>query len=335
VALCCACAGSRSPGCGLEPPVRPGESRPFSLKAGDIDREYLLHLPASYDPHAAAPLVLWIHGYTGTASGSETYSGASDHADTHGYIVVYPQSTGFRVNLPDRQDALVTSWNDLTCNASPGPEGEICAQDAFDYPCPPECGDCGRCNWCSCHDDVAFIDALLDRLESELCIDRDRVYATGMSNGGMFVHRLGCDMAERFAAIAPVAGTLARGFNCAPPASPRVSVLHIHGTEDDLVRADGLPGYDGFLYTPVEKVMDAWASGGSQGCEAEATPYPTSGDGLGEFACSQRADCETGAEVVSCYWKAEHVWPALEERRFGNDVIWNFFEKNPRSSKGR
>ena len=332
LALCCACAAPNLPGCSLEPPVPGGESGSFTLKVGELDREYILHVPASYDPAALTPLVLWIHGYTGTASGAEQYTGTSGHADTHGYIVAYPQATSFRAGLPGREDARVTSWNDLTCNVSPGPEGEICTDDAFDYPCPPECGDCGACNWCSCHDDVAFIDALLNRLETELCVDRDRIYATGMSNGGMLVHRLGCDLAARFAAIAPVAGTLARGFNCAPLSSPPISVMHIYGTQDGVVRADGSRSDDGYLYTPVEKVMDAWAAADSQGCDSEATPYPTLGDGVGGFACSQRANCSSSAEVISCYWDAGHVWPAVEGNSFGNDVIWSFFEKNTRPS---
>jgi polyhydroxybutyrate depolymerase len=320
--------GVGTPGCGKTPPAAPGKSTKHSIKVGELDREYLLHLPTGYDRKTPTSLVLNIHGYTDTAERWESSTGMSDHADGHGYVVAYPQSTSFRGDLNGMRE--VTSWNDLACNASPGPDGPTCADDSDPYPCPPECGECGPCNWCTCHDDLGFIDALLDSLESSLCLDRDHIYATGMSNGGMFVHRLGCDRAERFAAIAPVAGTLAKGFNCAPGRSPRISLMHIHGTEDGVVRLDGSRSDDGYLYTPVDEALEAWAGADSQGCAAGTTPYPTPADGKRALRCEQRDDCRSGAEVVSCSWSGEHNWPKAGDDPFGNDVIWEFFLKNSR-----
>src|SRR5262249_50831546 len=82
-------------------------------------------------------------------------------------------------------------------------------------------------------DDVAFVDSLLDALEARLCIDPSRVYATGVSNGGGMVARLGCDLSDRLRAIAPVAG----GYSSLPPCKPArpLSVLEIHGTSDHIV----------------------------------------------------------------------------------------------------
>ena len=316
----------RSAGCGARPPAAPGTSVSNTLQVGKLSREYRLHLPSGYDPDTAVPLLLVIHGYTGTAETTENgETSFSRHADEHGYAVVYPQGTGFEVG-----GSLITSWNDLACNASPGPEGSICTADADDYPTPPECGEPRECDWCSCHDDVGFIAALLDELERTLCVDLDRVYATGISNGGMFVHRLGCDLPERFAAIAPVAGTLARGFNCAPPTSPGISMINIHGTRDRVVPFDGTPADDGFLYTPTARVMAAWAGKSSQQCDREDSPYKTSRDGVNGFRCVQRANCVTGAELVSCAWDGGHDWPRNGEDQFSVDVIWEFFEKNRR-----
>ncbi len=185
---------SASRGCGAEPPAKPGTSAAFGLTSGGLDREYRLHLPPSYVADRPMSLMLDFHGYTGDAAGEEAYTGLSDHADEHGYIVVYPQGTAFR----DQSDRLITSWNDLAGSRPAGPEGPICAEGADFYPHPPECGEPTRCTWATCHDDVGFIEALLDHLEEALCLDLDRVYATGMSNGGMFVHRLGCELPERF-----------------------------------------------------------------------------------------------------------------------------------------
>jgi len=310
-----------SDGCGSRPPLEPGETIAATIQVGGLEREYRLHLPSGYDSSNPAPLVLVIHGYTGTAEKVEMeYTSFRSHSDEQGYVVAYPQGTGFEVD-----GSLVTSWNDLACNASPGAAGPICTNEAFDYPTPPECGEPRGCDWCSCHDDVGFIEALLDEIEGSLCIDRDRVFATGIRNGGMFVHRLGCDLPHRFAAIAPVAGTIAKGFNCAPSSDHEVSMMNIYATRDRTVPFDGTPAGDGFLYTPTTEVMDLWAADSSQACSAEATPYSTSKDGVNGFRCLQRADCATGAELVDCAWDGGHDWPRDGAEEFASKVIWEFF----------
>src|SRR5439155_1510641 len=82
--------------------------------------------------------------------------------------------------------------------------------------------------------DVDFVRAVLDRLEYERCVDRRRIFATGMSNGGFFANLLGCTLAERLAAIAPVAGALDLG-SCVP-ARP-MPVLLLYGRADRVVPA--------------------------------------------------------------------------------------------------
>jgi len=315
-----------SKGCGGQPHLEPGESAVQTIQVGELRREYRLHIPSGYDAAKPFPLVLAFHGYTTTADQFENkYTSFSRHSDEHGYVVAYPQATSFEFG-----GTTITSWNDLACNASPGPEGPICTDTAFDYPTPPECGEPSECDWCSCYDDIGFVTALLDEIEKTLCIDLDRVYAHGMSNGAMFVHRLACEMPSRFAAIAPVGGTLAEGFNCAPGPSPKISMINIHGIRDTTVPFDGTPASDGFLYTPTAQVLAMWAGEGSQKCASETTPYPTSRDGVAAFRCVQHADCATGAEVVDCGWDGGHDWPHEGDDQYSVDVIWEFFEKNGR-----
>lgn len=314
-----------SAGCGKGAPTPPGESARRTIEVADLGREYRLHLPTGYDPRTPVPLVLVFHGYTGSAETEDESTSFSRHADAHGYAVVYPQATGFTLD-----GQTITSWNDRACNASPGPEGSTCTGDARDYPTPPECGPARECDWCSCHDDVGFAAALLGELEATLCLDLDRIFATGISNGGMFVHRLACDLAGRFAAIAPVAGNTEKGFVCAPGPAPKASILSFYGTRDTVVPFDGRPAEDGFLYTPTAQIMAAWSGPQSQRCAAEDSPYPTSRDGTQGFVCTQRASCASGAEVVGCAWDGGHDWPRRREDQFGIDVIWEFFEKNGR-----
>ena len=313
---------TRSRGCGMMSPTTPGETSQEVLIHDGLERIYRVHVPTGYQRTIPTSLVVSFHGFGGSAAGQELGTEMSLHADENGYMVVYPQGSGSS-----------RSWNDLALNASPGPEGPTCANDAFEYGCPLECSEivcADHCNTVSCNDDLGFMDAMLDEIGDNYCIDLKRVYATGFSQGAGFADRVGCDMADRFAAIAPASGTLVRGFNCAPDGSRKSSLLHIHGLSDQWIRPDGKKTADGFFYTPVANVVEKWASDASQSCDLDETPYPTSADGLKQFACTQRANCATGAEVVSCFWKANHTMPEWRDNNFGNEVIWTFFDKNGR-----
>ena len=82
-------------GCGAASRVTPGESVAFTMRVGELDREYLVHLPPDYGQSRPTALVLDFHGYTGTSKGEAEYTGLSRHADQNGYVVVYPQGSGF------------------------------------------------------------------------------------------------------------------------------------------------------------------------------------------------------------------------------------------------
>lgn len=88
-------------------------------------------------------------------------------------------------------------------------------------------------------DDVAFIRALIAHLESTLNIDPQRIYATGISNGGFFSQRLACDLADRIAAVASVAATMPDTLVPVCKPSRPISVLFIQGTKDPLVHIEG------------------------------------------------------------------------------------------------
>jgi polyhydroxybutyrate depolymerase len=312
----------RSRGCGKAPPTVVGQTETLSMTFDGLNRTYNVHLPPSYDRNTPQSLVLVFHGYGGSAEGVEKETTLmSPHADANGYIVVYPQSTTF----PGGNWGDVSSWNDLSCSSSPGPDGPTCSAHAFVYPFPESCGP-SECNWCNCVDDVGFVNAMLDEIEGAYCIDLKRVYATGFSNGGMFVQRLGCDLADRFAAIAPVHGQLAIGFNCAP--DTRLSIMNVWGTQDNTLPGDGAVSSDGYYYTSVADVQALWASSSSQNCDANTTLYSTVADGTRNWTCVQRANCATGAEVVECSWRAGHWWPKTPQSSFGNDAIWEFLSKH-------
>jgi polyhydroxybutyrate depolymerase len=101
-------------------------------------------------------------------------------------------------------------------------------------------------------DDVGFISDLLTSLESTLCIDPTRVYATGVSNGGGMAARLACQLSTRIVAVAPVAG----GYSSLPPCAPQapVAMLEVHGSVDPTVPYGGGPGGAG----SVPGVLAMW-----------------------------------------------------------------------------
>ncbi|MEA2310991.1 MAG: polyhydroxybutyrate depolymerase [Solirubrobacteraceae bacterium] len=86
-------------------------------------------------------------------------------------------------------------------------------------------------------DDVKALRELLPQAERLACADKRRIFATGVSNGGGFAARVGCEMADTFAAVAPVAGGYSSLDPC--PASTRMSVLEIHGSADRVTPYEG------------------------------------------------------------------------------------------------
>ncbi len=211
------------------PTTRPA-TRPAPLGAGTHRREltvdnrlrsYLVHVPPAYDPAKPIPVVVAFHGAMMNAGLMVAFTGLNDKADQAGFVAVYPNGTGL--------GEISLFFN---ASAAPAPGG------------PP--------------DDVAFTAALLDDVASVVRVDPERVYATGMSNGGMMCHRVAAELSNRFAAVAPVAGTLALPEIHADRPVP---VIHFHGTADKIVPFDGPTGRTPptMKFRSVDDTMKAWA----------------------------------------------------------------------------
>ncbi|UJR84625.1 alpha/beta hydrolase family esterase [Sandaracinus amylolyticus] len=270
-----------------------------SLMHDGITRAFRVHVPAAHDGTAPLPLVLVLHGGGGSGRQIENGSGMSAIADREGFIAVYPDGTG-----------RIRTWNGGGCCGSAVSESV---------------------------DDVGFFAALLDHLEGSLCVDPARVYATGMSNGGIMSHRLACELADRLAAIAPVAGT---DMTTACTPSRPVAVMQVHGSADGHVPWDGGMGCGpaGVPFTSVPETIARWQS--RDGCGASLTRFFEEGDGH----CERSADC-TGAEVALCTIEGGgHSWPggapapdvvecpgdgAQSTTFHASEAIWRFFADHP------
>jgi polyhydroxybutyrate depolymerase len=280
-----------STGCGKAAPLPAGMSGAGSLTSGGLRRTYWLHIPVGYRPNQLYPLVLNFHGHGSIARLQELVTGFSALADRMGFIVVYPQGAAPRGGT--------YGW------ASGGPNR-------------PDTND------------VLFVSDLLNQLQSHLCIDPDRIYATGFSNGGGFTSVLACKMALRIAAFASVSGSYYPVAGGCAPGRP-VSILEFHGTADRTVPYGGRAQL-GELSTLVW--LQRWAA--RDGC------VPTVRQSLTKPAITELewAGCQDNAVVVHYRLNGGiHVWPGgartlrllpfSDQAINATQVIWDFFAAHP------
>ena len=171
-------------------------------------------------------------------------------------------------------------------------------------------------------DDVGWLTSILDDLIDRFPVDEERIYVTGLSNGGFMSYRMACELSDRVAAIASVAGMdFADATDCVP-AEP-VSVLHIHGTADDTVPYDGwdLPGY---VIPSARDSVVRWAE--RAGCDPSDTGDAGDADYIEDIAGEETtrstwtAGCVPGHDAALWTMEgAEHV-PAFTPR-LGRDLL--------------
>jgi polyhydroxybutyrate depolymerase len=234
------------------------------VTVGGVERSFLLHVPPGYRSERGAAVVLAFHGFTESPQQMRAMSHYDEVADARGYIVAYPAG-------------LNGSFNAGAC-----------------------CGTSALGNV----DDVAFVRALLDSIQTTHCVDAKRVFASGFSNGGFLSHRLACELSDRVAAIGVESGQ--NGLPTCTPTRP-VPVAQVHGTGDPVVPFGGnvLLGF-----RPTMDTMQAWAD--RNGCGASRVVTLSQGG----TRCEAWQACRDDATVTLC--KVEgggHDW-------FGGGSLW-------------
>jgi polyhydroxybutyrate depolymerase len=195
------------------------------------ERAYRLYVPTVYDGSEAVPLVLNLHGYGSNAFQQELYGDFRRIADTANFIIVHPEGTLDPTNSQ--------FWNSF------GAMGGV--------------------------DDVDFLSALIDSISDEYNIDAERIYSTGMSNGGFMSYKLACELGDRIAAIASVTGTMVQAeLNACNPAHP-TPILQVHGTNDPTVLYNGNPAQQ---MVAIESVVDFWVQFNNCNSPAAVTSVP-------------------------------------------------------------
>lgn len=182
---------------------------------GGMTRTYKLYVPAIYSQGTAAPLIFNFHGYGSNSAEQEAYADFRPIADTANFILVHPQ--GLSVNGS-------TGWNN------------------FGLPATAQA-------------DIQFVEQMITEISSEYSINSNRIYSTGMSNGGFMSNDLACFLSNRFAAIASVTGGMTTLHKNACNPSHPVPMMQIHGTVDAVVPYTG-GGTGSFLH--VDSLVKFW-----------------------------------------------------------------------------
>ena len=277
--------------------TRAGDHR-FRIQYGGLARTYRVHVPPGYTMAVPAPLLVALHG---DSAGTDLRANDADFglvakSDREGFIAVFP--SGFAA--PGGKPA---TWNAGGC-----------------------CGAARDRNV----DDVGFIRQVVTNVFRQMSIDRERIFAAGLSDGGMMAYRLACEMPEVFKAVASVGGT-DNTLTC-DPGSP-VSVLHIHAKDDPRVLFAGGAANDATKsgappLAPVQGTVAKWAQ--LDGCAAQPRHIL---DKAGAY-CEKYSWCRGGAEVQLCVTDTGgHSWPGAKKRAgvkasqaiSATDSIWDFF----------
>ena len=183
------------------------------------NRDYIYYHASSAPPNC--PLVLVCHGYGGSAQEIMDYSEFNALAEEFGFAVCYPQGT---------EDGSNTTFFNV----------------GYDF----------QNN--QTVDDVAFVVDLIASLQASNSLSSQDVFCTGMSNGGDFSYMLACQASETFKGVAPIAGMIMQDImdSCNPV--NEVSILEIHGTQDNVTPFQGDPNNnDGWgAYPSIPNTID-------------------------------------------------------------------------------
>ena len=268
-----------------------------TLSHDGLNRDYIIYIPAVYDGTTPFPVMFSFHGGGGTSMDFMNYTNdMRPIADTAGFIAIYPQAA---VDPSDGSNAWL-------------------------HKAPTN------------HNDVTFIEAIIDTLNNEFSIDNNRVYACGYSEGGIFSYELGCRLNDKIAGFASVSGSMftdsfrSSYYNlgiCSP--SHPTAVILIPGTSDSSPHSDynGLAPY----YMSVNEITNYWSF--YNNTNTNPTIYQVSNLNTTDGSTVERKIWENGDNCVTIeelkVIGGGHDWPGS----FGNmdiiatNEIWNFVSK--------
>lgn len=281
-------------------PTTPGKYE-LSIDMDTTTRWFTVVIPPEYDPAETRPLVLAFH--PGNANMAEFYNALIqflEYATAEKWIVVLPNGR----NTTDNRTGECL-WNAVHC-----------------------CGLAYNQNV----DDVGFVRKLVEKLQTEYKIDEKRIYALGRSNGGMLVHRLGAEMWDVFAAIAPFSATVGgthdenSPLEIVDPSHP-LPILMMHGLNDPVVKFFGGIGGDGVRTDlPFHDTALLWVE--NNGCDQMAADTTFIDTEKGKSWVVDFSNCTDNAQVVAITVEnSGHQLPRISNSGFdGSKAMFDFFK---------
>lgn len=292
----------------------------FHLAFGRRDRGYRLHVPPAAATGRPLPLVLNLAGATQNGWLEEIQSGMDRSSDSNGYLVAYPDGTRISTVLTPDPVAKQAQygWN----------AGQCCGLPVTKHV-----------------NDVGFLLKVISDIASRTPVDLRRVYATGISNGGMMAYALAAEASTHFAAVSSVSGQVE-----IPTVHPTraVPTMEFHSVNDPIALFDGVKNRHPRLRLSVMEGIQQWVK--ADGCRPRPhdarTIVGTGAVSQGETATLiTYTHCRSGAEVA--LWRftgSGHVWPGATFNTGppktwilagvgrgivlvnANEAMWQFFE---------
>ena len=263
--------------------VGPGTLETLLIEHDDLIRSAQVYTPEGFDSSFALPVVLNFHGFGGMAQDHMTYTDMASTADEQSFLLVCPQGSlldGF------------PHWN----NALPGPDNK---SDA---------------------DDLGYLAKLIQALDDEYLIDRERIYACGFSNGGMMAYALACYLNNEIAAVACISGCLGDTSATCAPVHP-TATLNIHGTQDGDVPYNGSSEVIG-----AQDATAFWAHRNNTLASPSVTSLQSN-----SYALEHIRYEEGDSNVVAEHYKViggDHRWFNFSVNgKNANLLLWEFFDQ--------
>lgn len=257
-----------------------------------LSRDFIIHYPTYYDGSEPMPLVFNFHGFGSSATQQMFFGDFRSIAEREGFILVHPQGTDF---------FGLAHWN------------------------------VGGFTIGSSIDDVGFTNAMIDHISSNFNIDAERIYATGMSNGGFMSFLLACQLGNRIAAIASVTGSMTPEITMECNPSHPTPIMQIHGTNDGVVPYDGADFSD-----PIDDVINYWVD--FNNCNESPTINQIEDTNTNDGSTAEHFvynNCDNNASFE--HFKIEngtHTWPGTSiggnianQDINASEEIWTFFSR--------
>lgn len=282
VALVIAQANSGSGDYTFEPGLSASAENPGLVVELKDDRDTQLFLPAVYKAENTVPLLINLHGYSGTGSSQTLYTFLKDAANEAGVAYIAPNGT--KDNLENN------FWN----------AGKSC------------------CNFNNKDiDDIAYLNELIDKALQAASINADKVYLFGHSNGAFMSYTYLCSGTSKIAAVAGLAGAMDIDPNLCK--STPNHILHIHGELDETILYNGGALF-GNRYTSAVETVEHW--GKINACRVDGESDLDLLDSLsGLDAIKVSYSCKIGALELWRMPQGKHT-PVLDLDFARNVIVW-------------